>query len=61
MDPKLEIRNCLLRRRTFPNGSLLCNAQECIQCSDGNWVENWPLPLWIKEVYAVPGEDFSEV
>jgi len=61
MDLKFENRDCLLKLKTFSHGSLLCNSQECMQCSDGNWEVNQPLPLRITEVYAVPGEDFSEV
>lgn len=61
MDLKFESRNCLLKLRIFSHGSLLCNRQECIQCSDGSWEANRALPLRITGVYAVPGEDFSEL
>jgi hypothetical protein len=61
MDLNYEKRDCLLKLRAFSHGSLLCNSQQCIQCNDGDWEMNWSFPLRITEVYAVPGEDFSEL
>jgi hypothetical protein len=36
----MEKISCEFQGRIFPNGSVTCIGDQCIQCSDGNWGPN---------------------
>jgi hypothetical protein len=36
----MEKNSCEFQGRIFPNGSVTCIGDQCIQCSDGNWGPN---------------------
>lgn len=52
-----ENNACTYKLRTFSQGTLLCNDEECILCRDGTW--EWPESFLGVEIHAVPGKDFS--
>ena len=34
----MDKKSCEFQGKVFPNGSVTCIGDQCIRCSDGNWV-----------------------